>query len=311
MDTRKIGTLDVSVVGVGCNNFGNKVDEAGTRAVVDAAVDAGVTFFDTADIYARGDSERFLGRALRGRRDRAIVATKFGHKNAGPLAGGRPETVRRAAEESLRRLDVERIDLYQMHQPDPTVPIDETLGALRELVDAGMVREIGCSNFSVDQLRDAERAAARVGVRFVSVQNEYSLFHREPEHGVLDACAELGLAFLPYYPLASGLLTGKYRRGREVPAGTRLSGGRYAELLSDENLDVVERLVALAASRGHTVLELAVSWLLAHRTVASVIAGATHPEQVRANAAAADWRLTDVERREIDAIAPALHAPAS
>ena len=305
MDTRRIGSLDVSVVGVGCNNFGNKVDEAGTRAVVDAALDAGVTFFDTADIYAKGDSETFLGRALRGRRDRAVIATKFGHQNAGPLAGGRPETVRRAAEGSLRRLGVLRIDLYQMHQPDPSVPIDETLGALRELVDAGAVREIGCSNFNVEQLRDAARAAARVGVRFVSVQNEYSLFHREPEQGVLDACADLGLAFLPYYPLASGLLTGKYRRGRDVPQGTRLSGGRYADLLSPHNLDVVERLTGFAESRGHTLLELAVSWLLAHPTVASVIAGATRPEQVRANAAAAGWRLGEDERREIEAIVSA------
>src|SRR5690349_11668791 len=167
MDTRTIGTLAVSVVGVGCNNFGTRIDADATRAVVDAALDAGVDFFDTADIYGDGKSEEFLGRALRGRRDRAVVATKFGHKNAGPLAGGRPETVRQAAEASLRRLGVERIDLYQMHQPDPSVPIDETLGALRELVDAGRVREIGCSNFSVEQIRDAERAAARVGVRFV------------------------------------------------------------------------------------------------------------------------------------------------
>jgi aryl-alcohol dehydrogenase-like predicted oxidoreductase len=308
MDTRRIGSLDVSVVGVGCNNFGTRIDADATRAVVDAALDAGVSFFDTADIYGDGKSEEFLGhalRALRGRRDRAIVATKFGHKNAGPLAGGRPEIVRRAAEASLRRLGVERIDLYQMHQPDPSVPIDETLGALRELVDAGRVREIGCSNFSVEQLRDAGQAASRVGVRFVSVQNEYSLFHRDPERGVLDACADAGLAFLPYFPLASGLLTGKYRRGHEAPPGTRLGGGRYAGLLTDENLAIVERLTQFAESRGRTLLELAVSWLLARDVVASVIAGATRPEQVRANAAAAGWRLTGDELRAIDDIAPA------
>jgi len=310
MDTRRIGSLDVSVVGVGCNNFGTRIDADATRAVVDAALDAGVDFFDTADIYGDGKSEEFLGRALRGRRDRAVVATKFGHKNAGPLAGGRPETVRQAAEASLRRLGVERIDLYQMHQPDPSVPIDETLGALRELVDAGRVREIGCSNFSVVQIRDAERAAARGGVRFVSVQNEYSLFHREPERGVLDACAAAGLAFLPYFPLASGLLTGKYRRGHGAPPGTRLGGGRYADLLTDENLATVERLTTFAESRRRTLLELAVSWLLAHDVVASVIAGATRPEQVRANAAAAGWRLTDDELREIDGVAPAAAAPA-
>jgi aryl-alcohol dehydrogenase-like predicted oxidoreductase len=303
MDTRTIGTLHVSAVGVGCNNFGTRIDADATRAVVDAALDAGVTFFDTADIYGRGESEALLGRALRGRRDRAVVATKFGHRNAGPLAGGRPETVRRAAEDSLRRLGTERIDLYQMHQPDPSVPIDETLGALRALVDAGVVREVGCSNFSAEQIRDAERAARRVGVRFVSVQNEYSLFHRAPEGGVLDACAELGLAFLPYYPLASGLLTGKYRRGAEVPSGTRLSEGRYADLINDENLATVERLTAFAEARGRTLLEIAVSWLLARPAVASVIAGATRPEQVRANAAAAGWRLTDADLRELDRIA--------
>jgi aryl-alcohol dehydrogenase-like predicted oxidoreductase len=211
--------------------------------------------------------------------------------------------VRRAAEDSLRRLGTERIDLYQMHQPDPSVPIDETLGALRALVDAGVVREVGCSNFSAEQIRDAERAARRVGVRFVSVQNEYSLFHRAPEGGVLDACAELGLAFLPYYPLASGLLTGKYRRGAEVPSGTRLSEGRYADLINDENLATVERLTAFAEARGRTLLEIAVSWLLARPAVASVIAGATRPEQVRANAAAAGWRLTDADLRELDRIA--------
>jgi aryl-alcohol dehydrogenase-like predicted oxidoreductase len=291
-------------VGVGCNNFGNKVDAAGTAAVVHAALDAGVDFFDTADIYGAGRSEEFLGRALRGRRDQAVIATKFGHKNAGELAGGRPEVVRRAAEASLRRLGVERIDLYQMHQPDPSVPIDETLGALAELVRAGMVREIGCSNFSVAQLRDAERAAVGAGVRFVSVQNEYSLFHRDPERDVLPECERARLAFLPYYPLASGLLTGKYRLGRDAPPGTRLSGGRYADLLSDANLAIVDRLTAFAESRGRTILELAIGWLLARAPVASVIAGATSPAQVQANARAAGWRLTASELAEADAIAP-------
>jgi aryl-alcohol dehydrogenase-like predicted oxidoreductase len=305
MDRRPIGSLSVSVVGVGCNNFGTRVDADATAAVVRAALDAGVDFFDTADIYGDGRSEEFLGRALRGRRAEAVIATKFGHRNAGPLTGGRPETVRQSAEASLRRLGVERIDLYQMHQPDPSVPIDETLGALRELARAGVVREVGCSNFSVAQLRDAERAASRVGVRFVSVQNEYSLFHREPEQGVLEACERDGVAFLPYYPLASGLLTGKYRRGHAAPPGTRLSGGRYAPMLNDENLEVVERLVAFAESRGRTILDLAVSWLLSRPVVASVIAGATRPEQVRANARAAGWRLAPEELAEVDAIAPA------
>ncbi|MBD0319837.1 MAG: aldo/keto reductase, partial [Gemmatimonadetes bacterium] len=207
MDTRKIGSLDVSVVGLGCNNFGSRLDAEATRAVVHAALDAGVTLLDTADIYGGdGRSEEYLGRALGSRRDDVVLATKFGMKLDDRRQGAHPDYVRRAVEDSLRRLNTDRIDLYQLHTPDPTVPIADTLGALDELVRAGKVREIGCSNFSADQLREARDAAP--GARFASVQNEYSLFHRDPERGVLDECRAQGLAFIPYFPLASGLLTG-------------------------------------------------------------------------------------------------------
>jgi len=304
MRTRRIGSLEVSVVGVGCNNFGRRVDEAGTRRVVDAALEAGINFFDTADIYGdEGASERFLGRALRGRRGEALIATKFGKPMDEARRGARPEYVRRAAEDSLQRLGTDYIDLYQLHEPDPEVPIAETLGALNELVREGKVREIGCSNFSVEQLREAEAAAQPGSARFVSVQNEYSLFHREPEEGMLAECARQNIAFIPYFPLASGLLTGKYRKGAPVPEGSRLSGGRYGTLLSDENLERVEQLISFAEARGRTLLELAFAWLLDRPQVASVIAGATRTEQVRANAAAAvEWHFSDADRAEIDRI---------
>ena len=304
MHTRPIGSLQVSIIGLGCNNFGARLDAAGTAAVVHAALDAGITFFDTADIYGGTRSEEYLGRALDGRRDEVVIATKFGMTVDEHRRGARPEYVRQAAEDSLRRLGTDRIDLYQLHRPDPTVPIADTLGALNELVQAGKVREIGCSNFSVAQLREAEDAARRAHTaRFVSVQNEYNLLHREPEQGVLAECERVGIAFLPYFPLASGLLTGKYRRGQPVPQGTRLAAGsRHADLLDDRNLEVVEALIAFASARGHTILELAFSWLLAHQPVASVIAGAMTPEQVRANAKAADWRLGSADLDEVDRI---------
>lgn len=304
METRRIGKLEVTVVGLGCNNFGGRLDADATVRVVHAALDAGINFFDTADIYGGTKSEEFLGRALAGRRDQAVIATKFGGKIDEERKGAKPEYVRRAAEDSLRRLGTDRIDLYQLHMPDSEVPIEETLGAMGELVRAGKVREIGCSNFSAEQLRAAEAAVPAGGKRFVSVQNHYSLLHREPERDVLPKCERLGLAFLPYFPLANGLLTGKYRQGQPAPEGSRLSGGRGANALTDQNLGRVESLIQLAESRGHTILELAVSWLLTRPAVASVIAGATRPEQVRSNAAAAGWRLTVDELARIDAIAP-------
>ncbi|HEU4556816.1 MAG TPA: aldo/keto reductase [Longimicrobium sp.] len=305
METRRIGSLEVSVVGLGCNNFGMRLDAGQTASVVDAALDAGINFLDTADIYGQTKSEVYLGQALRGRRDRVVLASKFGMvMGSSPRVDARPEYVRQACDDSLRRLGVDYIDLYQLHKPDPAVPIAETLGAMDELVRAGKVREIGCSNFSAGQLREAEAAVRPGAARFVSVQNEYSMVHREPEGGVLQECERLGIAFIPFFPLASGLLTGKYRLGQPMPEQGRLMEPRFADHRSEENLRLVERLVAFAEARGHTILELAFSWLLTRPTVASVIAGATKPEQVRGNAAAAGWRLSAEELAELDGILP-------
>ena len=303
METRKIGSLDASVVGLGCNNFGWKIDEAETTKVVDAALEVGVTFFDTADIYGGTKSEEFLGRVLQGRRDKVVLASKFGIKIDDARPGGaKPDYIRQAVEDSLRRLQTDHLDLYQLHRPDDDTPIADTLGALNELVQAGKVREIGCSNFSAVQLRDAE-AAAQGGVRFVSVQNEYSLLKRESEADVLPECEALNIAFLPYFPLASGLLSGKYRAGQPLPAGTRIQAGeQFSHLLTPENLDTVEKLIAFAETRGRTILDLAFCWLLRQPTVASVIAGATSPAQVKANAAAADWNLDDADLAEVEAL---------
>jgi aryl-alcohol dehydrogenase-like predicted oxidoreductase len=303
MQTRRIGSLEVSIVGLGCNNFGMRIGEEDSARVTHAAIDAGITFFDTADIYGSTRSEVFLGRALAGRRDGVVIATKFGMKIDAGREGARPEYVRRAADDSLRRLGTDRIDLYQLHQPDPAVPIADTLGALEDLVRAGKVREIGCSNFSAGQLRDARAACEPGAAQFVSVQNELSLLHREAEREVLPECGRLGIKFLPYFPLASGLLTGKYRRGEPAPADTRLSQTwASTRFLSDERLATVDALTAFARSREHSILELAISWLTSRPIIASVIAGATSPEQVRANAGAAGWQLTDADRAEVDRI---------
>lgn len=307
MQTRSIGSLEASVVGIGCNNFGGRVDEAATNEVVHAALHEGINFFDTADVYGATRSEEYLGRALGKRRDDAIVATKFGVPLDDERKGASAAYITRAIDDSLQRLGTDRIDLYQLHAPDAETPIAETLGALDDLVRAGKVREVGCSNFSVEQLDDAEHAARAGGLaRFVSVQNEYSLLRRGPERwGVLDACARLDLAFLPYFPLASGVLTGKYRRHQPPPPGTRLAAmpaERVDQALSDKVMDRVEALEVWAGDHGHSLLELAVSWLLAHDVVASVIAGATKAEQVRTNAAAAGWALTRAELDEIDAL---------
>jgi aryl-alcohol dehydrogenase-like predicted oxidoreductase len=302
MDTRRIGSLEASVVGLGCNNFGRRLDAQATSAVVDAALEAGITFFDTADTYGDTKSEEYLGRALGRRREDVVVATKFGSRIDEQRRGARPEYVHRAVDDSLRRLGTDRIDLYQLHWPDPEVPIGGTLGALDELVKAGKVRETGCSNFSAVQLREAEETTPEGAARFASVQNEYSLLHREPEGDVLPECERLGVAFVPYFPLANGLLTGKYRRGQAAPAGSRLDSSRGERLLTDRNLAVVERLIEFSESRGRTILELAFSWLLRRPAVASVIAGATSAEQARDNAGAAGWQLTDDELDEVDSI---------
>ena len=296
MRTRTLGALQASIVGLGCNNFGGRIDETTTLAVVDAAIDSGINFFDTADIYGGTKSEEFLGRVLGKRRGQILIATKFGIKLDDERPGGaKPAYIRRAVEDSLKRLGTDRIDLYQIHRPDTDTPIADTLGTLTELVAEGKVREIGCSNFSVAQLREAAEVP---GAHFVSVQNEYSLFHREPESdGVLAECAATGMGFLPYFPLASGLLSGKYRKGHPIPEGTRIQAD--SKWLTEENLDRVEALTEFAEARGHTLLELAFSWLLAHPAVSSVIAGATKPEQVRANAMAASWTLTTEELTEL------------
>jgi aryl-alcohol dehydrogenase-like predicted oxidoreductase len=304
MELRSIGSLKVSAVGVGCNNFGMRMDEQRSADVVRAALDAGVNLFDTADVYGGTRSEEFLGRALAGRRDDAIIATKFGWQIDEERKGAGAPYVRRAVEDSLRRLGTDRIDLYQLHLPDGSVPVTETLGALDELVRAGKVREIGASNFTDEMIDEAEAASRERDVaRFVSVQNEYSLLRRLPERGLLDACVRHGIAFLPYFPLASGLLTGKYRRDEPPPAGTRLANmpsERQQQSFTDKNFNRVEALEAWASERGHSLLELAISWLLARPAVASVIAGATKPEQVTANVAAAGWTLTESDLREID-----------
>ncbi|MFJ7263443.1 aldo/keto reductase [Streptomyces globosus] len=303
--------LQVSAVGLGCNNFGGRLDAKETRAVVDAAVDAGITLLDTADIYGgRGGSETHLGQALKGRRDRVVLATKFGYDGVdmgyGPAAGARGGRgyIRRAVEESLRRLGTDHIDLYQLHSPDPATPIAETLAALTELVAEGKIRYIGHSNLSGWQLAEAAHVARETGaVPFVSAQNEWSLLQRSAEAELVPAALHYGVGVLPYFPLANGLLTGKIRRGAPVPAGSRLEG-RDA-YLTERRLDTVEALAALAEKHGRSVLELAIGWLTAQPGCASVIAGATSPEQVRANAAAGAAPLDPELLAEIDAVAPA------
>jgi aryl-alcohol dehydrogenase-like predicted oxidoreductase len=308
MEKRSIGSLPVSLVGLGCNNFGIRLDQAQTTRVVHAALAAGIDFFDTADVYGGTKSEEFVGKALGARRSSVIIATKFGIPLDDQRKGGaRPEYIRRAVEDSLKRLGTDYIDLYQLHRPDPNVPIADTLGALGELVTQGLVRAIGCSNFSVEQLREAAAAVRPGAPGFVSVQNEYSLLVREPERGVLAQTAELGAGFLPYFPLASGLLSGKYGKGRAAPENTRLSvpdSPLRARFLSDDKVERAEALRAFAEARGHSLLELAFSWLKAQRPVASIIAGATSEEQIRANAAAVEWGLTPDELGEVDRLTP-------
>ena len=287
MEKRALGSLDVSVVGVGCNNFGTRLDQAATTEVVLAALDAGINFFDTADTYGATRSEQFLGKALGSRRDEAIVATKFGMPVDDDHFGAHPTYVKQACEDSLCRLGTDRIDLYQLHYPDATVPIGDTLGALAELVAQGKVREIGCSNLNVAQLDEA-RVAAGDAARFVSVQNQYSLLAREPERdGVLDACSRLAIGLLPFYPLANGLLTGKVVPGQPIPEGSRLAAmgpERSVHWLSNELQGRVGALVQYADEIEVPLLTLAFSWLLSHDQVPSVIAGASNADQVRANA---------------------------
>jgi aryl-alcohol dehydrogenase-like predicted oxidoreductase len=306
MERRSIGSLEVSVVGLGTNNFGMGMAADAVPAVVGAALESGIDFFDTSDSY--GDSEERLGQALGRRRDEVVVATKFGSKVGKDGTGGAaPGYLRQAIERSLRQLGTDRIDLYQLHRPDPETPIADTLGVLGELVTAGKVREIGCSNVPAALRGAADAAVGPGGARFVSVQNYYNLLHRDDEEEVLPECRRLGLAYLPYFPLASGMLTGKYRRGEAPAAGTRLDrwGERAAGgTLTDRNFDVVDALTAWAEDHGHTLLDLAFAWLLSRPEVASVIAGATSAAQVTANVAAGGWQLTGPEVAEVDALAP-------
>ena len=308
MQTRQLGQFQVSVVGLGCNNFGMTIDEAATKAVVDAALDAGINYFDTADIYGGTKSEQFLGRALGSRRDDIVLATKFGHSMGTPEGrkGGSRSWIMEAVDASLQRLGTDRIDHIQIHEPDAATPIEETLGALNELVQAGKVVELGCSNFSATQLDDAANASQGGALPpFRTVQNRYSVLYRAPEKdGVLGACERLGVGFVPFFPLESGLLTGKYTKGADVPEGSRLANPRFGkQFLSDDRLDQAQLLSDYAAERGHNLLELALSWLVSNPTISTVIAGATKPEQIAANTAAANaWAMTAQERSEIDAL---------
>ena len=309
MEKRRLGqsNLEISAVGVGCNNFGGRTDFEGTRAVVHRALDLGVTLFDTADVYGnKGKSEEFLGEILKDRRKDIVIATKFGmpmSDSARPRDASRAY-VMRAAEASLKRLRTDWIDLYQLHRPDPKTPIEETLRALDDLVQQGKVRAIGCSNFSAAELDNAQDAAARAHASaFVTVQDEYSLLARDIERGLIPAMAQRHLSLLPYFPLASGLLTGKYRRYADAPKGARLSySAHHADVLNEKNWAKLDKLNAVAERTGHSLLEFAFGWLLAKPIIGSVIAGATKPEQIEQNVAAAAKRPSPAVIAEIDAI---------
>ena len=301
---RSLGVLgpEVSIVGLGCNNFGRHVDVAGTRSVLDAALDEGITFLDTADIYGdpHGRSEEFLGEVLEGRRDRVVLATKFGmNMDDGRGPRGSRDYIRHAVAASLRRLRTDVIDYYWYHQPDGVTPISETLETLNALVQGGTIRWIGASNFSAEQILEADAVARDRGfARFTAIQNNYSLLNREAEREVLPTCERLGLGFVPFFPLASGLLTGKYRRGEAAPDGTRLAS--RGQVGTDEQFDVVEALESYAADRGLAMIDVAIGALLARPAVSTVIAGATRPEQVRQNVGAARWEPSEADLEQLE-----------
>jgi aryl-alcohol dehydrogenase-like predicted oxidoreductase len=310
LETRSAGggVLQATVVGIGCNNFGRRLDADATARVVLTALEEGITFFDTADTYGNGQSEEMLGAALKGRREEAVIASKFGHPSGGEgHSGASRRWIRIAVEGSLRRLGTDWIDLYQMHMPDPATPIEETLETLTELVSEGKVRCVGSSNLAGWQIADADWMSRTRGLtRFITVQNEYSLLNRSVEEEVVPACAHFDVGMIPYSPLGNGVLTGKHRRGQGAAPGSRLatSSGGASRWLSDRNFDIVEALEAFAAERGVTVLDVAIGGLAAQPQVLSVIAGATTPEQVRANARAGTWRPTAADLEELDRIAP-------
>jgi len=306
MQYRKLGAsgLDVSVIGLGTNNFGRRVDAAGTKAVLDSALEVGVNFIDTANAYGGGESEDFIGRAIDGKRDQYVIATKAALKvGDGPnQAGASRQHLFTEVEKSLQRLRTDHIDLYQIHVADRSTPIEETLHALSQLVDQGKVRYAGCSNYASWQLCEAVWTARTKNLTsFVSVQPPYSMLDRKIESELVPCCRQYGVGILPYFPLANGFLTGKYRRGQGTPEGTRLAENDRG-MLTDANFDILEGLEAFALSRDHTLLELAFAWLLANPAVSSVIAGATRPEQIVANAAAAGWELSPDEMAQIDTI---------
>jgi aryl-alcohol dehydrogenase-like predicted oxidoreductase len=311
MEIRNLGQsgLRVSSIGLGCNNFGGRIDEAATKRVIHKALDLGITLFDTADTYGeKGGSETVMGNILGADRQRIVLATKFASPmdDSGEKTGGSRRYIMTAVEDSLRRLRTDWIDLYQMHRVDPNTPIEETLRALDDLIRQGKVRYIGCSNFPAWQMTEASWTARTAGLNgFVSCQDEYSLVHRAPEAELIPAARKLGFGLLPFFPLASGLLTGKYRRNTPLPAGTRLAATqRLADrYLTERNWEVSERLGDYAETRGHTMLELAFSWLLAQSPVASVIAGATRTEQLEQNARAGSWKMTAEDLAEIGRIA--------
>ena len=304
MRKARLGSLGVSVIGLGCNNFGRALDQAGARVVVDQALDSGINVFDTSDNYGDGQSESFLAAALGNRRNQVVIATKFGMPVSGiPGSGGAaPGYIRRAVERSLDQLGTDYIDLYQLHRPDPDVPIGDTMEAMSALVDEGKVREVGCSNLDANQLSESARTARSLGLRpFLANQIQYSLLHRAPEHdGSIEVGERENVALLPYYPLASGMLTGKVRIGQPIEG--RLQMERYQGFLTDSNFEVVEAVRGFALERDITMVQVALGWLLAQRIVPFVTAGATKPEQVTANAAGAAWIPSFADLAALDAI---------
>lgn len=307
MQQRELGRsgLKVSVIGLGCNNFGWLIDAAASNEVIARALERGINFFDTADVY--GDSELVLGEALAGRRREVVIATKFGIAREGLAGGASRGYITQAVERSLKRLQTDYIDVLYLHRPDPAVPLEETLGALEELIRQGKIRHAAASNMTPELLRSASAIAASRHLHgFVATQEAYSLLERGIEKALLPAAVELGLALIPYFPLASGLLTGKYKRGAAPPQGSRLdSWKQLATILTEDNFSRVEKLEAFATSRGHSLVELAIAWLLHKPGVASVIAGATKAAQVDANCRAVDWQLTPADMAQIERLSPA------
>ncbi len=305
METRRIGGesgFDITIVGLGCNAFGRRIDQDAATMVINGALDAGITFFDTAEGYGNGLSEEYIGNALKGRRDQVTLATKVGYNmlHVEGKGKGSPENIRIAIDLSLQKLQTDHVELYQLHRPDPSTPIEDTLGTFNDLRNEGKIRLFGCSNYSAEQMAEAVAAAEAAGYQgFVTAQNRWSVLNRDIEKDLTPVCAENNIGVLPFYPLEMGLLTGKYRRGEGAPAGTRLDGDAR---LSSADFDQLEALENFATSRGHDLLTLAVSWLASQPVTVSVIAGATRYEQMAQNAAAASWKMTGEELAEIDKI---------